>query len=326
MEKRAAFKKMLLIRTDRMGDLLLTLPAVRAIRQNFPASEVTLMLRQELEPLIQGHPDVDRTLPWNPRDGTGWIAISRWGWRLRKEGFDVAVVFNPTKLFHAATFLAGIPVRIGYRRKLPWLLTTTLPDTKSARTGHEAEYNLELGGLLGIPPSTPVLRLPRRPASEQEADRLLSAGGIHPTKIRPIALHPWTSNRAKGWPHQNFQELARRLSGEGYRLVVIGEPGGSPAQDEWNHGLPPGVTSLVGQVPLQHLPALLSRCALLVSNDSGPVHVASAVGIPTVVVAPKEHGDLLQRWRPLGEGHRLLLSPTVEEVVASVRLSAPHGP
>lgn len=319
-------RRILMIRTDRMGDLLMSLPAVHAVHAAYPAAERWLLVQRGLEPLLEGHPDITRLITWDPREpaGRGWGGILRWGWRLRRIQADAVVVLNPTKLFHAAAFLAGIPVRIGYRRKLGRLLTDGLPDTKAARGLHETAYNLELVQRLGgIPLGDPVLALPRRPALEAEAERilwerhLLAAG-------RPVAIHPWTSHPAKAWPLDRFAEAAGRLVATGVPVLIIGGPEESPRMARARAGLPEQAVDLVGQVPLRLLPALLRRCAALLSNDSGPAHVAAAVGTPTVVVAPGAHAPLLARWRPLGPAHQLLLDPTVEAVLQALA-SAPRG-
>jgi len=301
-----------------MGDLIMSLPAVHAVRKFLPETEITLLIQKELEPLLEGHPDVDRILGWSPAEGAGWNRILRWGWRLRKYRFDASVTLNPTKLFHAAPFFAGIPTRIGYRRKLGILLTAALPDTKANRNLHETDYNLELVRLLGVPRSKPVIHLPQRTGTEREADWLLQSHGLTQTS-RPIAVHPWTSNPVKSWPLESFAELADRLHADHRPILVIGGPESLPLMERWKSQAPDQVVDLVGKIPLRTLPALLRRCSLLVSNDSGPVHVAAAVGTPTIVVAPKSHAMLLARWRPIGTGHLLLLSPSVAEVVAAVK-------
>lgn len=298
------------------------LPAIHELRRGFPEAALTLLLKKELEPLIEGHPDLDRLLPWNPAEGQGWTASLRWAGEFRKERFDAVIVFNPTRLFHLAAFLAGIPLRIGYRRKLGFLLTRSIPDTKVSRVLHEMEYNVELVRLFGISTSTPLLSLPKRPESEAEAARILDSYGI-PSSTRPIAFHPWTSDFAKTrhrrWPLESFQDLATNLHACGQPVLVVGGQEFRPLMDQWKAKEAPGIIDLVGRVPLRTLPALLRRCAVLISNDSGPAHIAVAVGTPTIVVASKSQASTLNRWGPRGPRHRILLSPTVEEAAAALR-------
>ena len=298
------------------------LPAIHVLRSAFPKAALTLLLNKEVAPLIEGHPDLDRLLPWDPAQGQGWAASLRWAREFRKERFDAAVVFNPTRLFHLAAFLAGIPLRVGYRRKLGFLLARSIPDTKASRSLHETEYNLELVRLFGIPTSTSTLSLPRHPENEAEAARILNSCGIS-SSSRPIALHPWKSDLARmpnrHWPLESFQDLAAGLNPCGQPVLVIGSQEFKSLMEPWKAQGISGITNLVGQVPLKTLPALLRRCAVLISNDSGPVHVAAAVGTPTIVIASKSQAAVLNRWGPRGAKHRILLSPTVEEAAQAVR-------
>lgn len=294
----------------------MTLPAVHAIRAALPETEITLLARKNLAPLLERHPDFNRFLPWDPAQGQGWGAILRTAAWLKTHRFDGIVLFNPTRLFHAAGFLAGIPLRVGYRRKLGLLLNRTLADTKSQRSLHETEYNLELTRLLGIepgltPPSLPEATGPVR----QEVDQLLRSKGLPSGGV--VAIHPWTSNLTKAWPTESFWACCEKLGKHGIPTVVIGGEEEIPRLRAARPSLPAGVREVVGLTPLALLPELLRRCALLISNDSGPVHVAAAVGTPTLVVAPQSHEKLLARWRPLGPKHRILLDPSVEEAASA---------
>lgn len=287
-----------------MGDLLMTLPVVRSLRRSFPKTKLVLLMKQELHPLLEGHPDLDGIIPYDSSEGQGWRATLQWGKRLKAHRFDTVLIANPTRLFHVASFLAGIPRRIGYRRKWGFLLTAGIPDTKAARKGHEADYNLELLPLLEIPSSSAELVLSVSPEQEKEAAQWLEPGSV--------ALHPWASNPAKALPLSFFEETARELASKGVKLLWIGEPGPGekPPSKE-------GAIDLTGQVPLRLLPALLKQCALLISNDSGPVHVAAGVGTPALVVAPESHRPALERWAPLGKGHQLLFSPQPAQTAAA---------
>ncbi len=300
-----------------MGDLLMSLPAIQLLRRQFPEASITLGILEENRPLLENHPDIDRLMICPPAGRLGGLPLLRLSVALRRERFDAALALNPTQGTHFAFWLAGIPIRAGYRRKWSFLLNRTLADTKAQRDLHEVDYNLELIDLLGVskPSVRPCPHLSVPPAAEAEADRILRGKGL-PSDARPIALHPWTSNPAKAWPLESFGEAARRLVPD-HPILVIGGAENRPLMDRLGARLfPPEAADLVGAVPLGILPALLKRCRLLLSNDSGPVHVAAAVGTRTLVVAPPSHARQLNRWRPLGEGHALLFSPPVEEVVA----------
>ena len=274
---------------------------------------MTLLVKKGLEPLLEDFPDADRIRTWEPGSGRGWRAILRLSARLRRDRYDAVVIFNPSRLFHAASFLAGIPVRIGYRRKLGALLTRSIPDTKHLRSRHEAEYNLELAQLAGAVCEPITLSIPVPQRKREEVCILLPACAVEPGPGAPgiVGLHPWTSNPAKAWPLERFEALASRLAGHGITVWVVGEPEHRSQHFDGKE--------LVGKIPLRLLPAVLQRCAVLVSNDSGPVHVAAAVGTATVVVASRSHARQMERWRPLGERHAVLTDPTPEQALQAVR-------
>ena len=129
----SSIRRILIVRTDRMGDLILSLPAVHAIRQGLPQTEISLLVQSEIKPLLEGHPDVDRLLSTNSGEDKGWREILRTAAWIRRCSFDAILVLNPTRRFHVASFLAQIPMRIGYRRKWGGLLTRSIPDRKSGR-------------------------------------------------------------------------------------------------------------------------------------------------------------------------------------------------
>ena len=153
-----------------------------------------------------------------------------------------------------------------------------------------------------------------KPETRAEAARFLESNGVRLAE-RPVALHPWTSNPAKSWPLEQFREIARGLRSKGKEVLLLGEP----EESETTFGTVPGMVDLCRRIPLRLLPEVLRFCGLLISNDSGPVHVAAAVGTPTLVVAPREHAEQLQRWRPCGDSHRILIAPQAAEVLIAAR-------
>ena len=260
------------------------------------------------------------------------MEVLRWARRLSKENFDVAVVSNPMKFFHLVVFLARIPVRVGYRRKWGFLLTKSCADTKSMRDRHESEYNVEIVSLLeGVSskelhlPQINPSSLPIHPDSEEFVRKVLSE---HLTeRMDLVAVHPWTTNSKTAWDIDRFIDLINSLLKENLAVLVIGSPEEMVLWSKHKTHVKGTILDLVGKVPLRHLPALLHSCAVLVSNSSGPAHIAAAVGTPTVVVGPDSFKSNSQRWHPLGSNHVTLISPSVDQVVSAVRdRIPPHSP
>ncbi len=299
-------RRIAVIRTDRIGDLLMTLPAVGALRARYPDAAIDLIALKNAAPLLTGYPQIQAIYSYDPEEGPELFQTIRWAARLRAKHYDAVIVFNPNRLFHAAAFLAGIPVRAGYSRKCGFFLNRTIADTKASRLRHESEYNLELVRLLDARAEMADLQLWISIENAERARQLLKNSGV-PEKSKPVAIHPWTSNPVKSWPMESFIQTAIALAKNGLPVILIGQPEG-PYRTE-NRCL-----DLTGKIPLPLLPAVLSECAGLISNDSGPAHVAAAVGTPLIVVAPESHEPMLRRWAPLGKNQQILYSPTPEIV------------
>lgn len=319
-------RRIVAIRTDRLGDLLMNLPALRALRQRFPQATLTVVAQPPMAELLRGQPGLDAVMPYVPTAGPwGWAAW-QWGRQLRCGRFDAAVVLNPTREAHLATWLAGIPIRVGYARKWDVVLTDTWPDRKAQGTRHEVEYNLELVGLLGAMTADRLPRLVVADHDRQVVHQLLRDADLD--LQRPlVALHPWTSDPAKEWPLTSMAELIERLSTEEtLQLLLIGGPDEEERARNFLAGVRAPITSFVGRLSLRQTAALLAHCRLLVSNDSGPVHVAAAIGTPTVTVfTGRRIAATPTRWGPVGQGHVVLTNPhpelpvTVEEVFEAVQ-------
>ena len=319
----ASWHRIVVIRTDRLGETLLTMPAAAALHDALPQARISLLVQPDLKPLLAEVPWLDEVLADDPgRSGSWWQEALRLRRLLAPRRFDLAVVANSKKASHAAVWLAGIPTRVGYDRKWGRLLTHRVPDRKSLGGRHEVEYNLDLITALGVPAPIRHWRLPCSGSAQAEVLQLLEHQGVKASD-QFVAVHPWTSNPRKQWPADRYQQLIGRLS-QRLPVAVIGGP------DEQRHAssvLPApmrGVLNLVGRLSLPQLAALLERARLLVSNDSGPVHLASAVNAKTVVLfGSSDPSTGPGRWGPWGAGHTVICKPSVEmitfeEVMAAV--------
>ena len=260
-------------------------------------------------------PPIDRVIPYMPECSTPWWARAwRLGRMLKPQQFDIAVVSNPSKELHLAIWLARIPCRVGYDRKWGWLLTHRLQDRKALGEVHEVEYNLDLIRALGLPVSVVSFHAPRFASEEHEVLQLIEQQGVKPSEPF-IAVHPWTSNPHKQWPVDRYRTLIRDAVGRlKIPTVVIG---GVEECGQVNAVLPMGVpvANLVGRLTLIQLAVLLQRARLLVSNDSGPMHLAAAVGTPTIALfGTPDPSTGPRRWGPRGEGHTVIWKPSMEAI------------
>jgi len=292
-------KKILVIRNDRFGEFLLNIPAIRALKVIYPQAKISLAVSPVVYELAGAVECADEVVVWDEQFRRG----------LRKQKFDACVILNPTKEAHWACFWAGIPVRVGYGRKWGFLLTHRLQDTKHLGDRHEVDCNLELVSLIGAKTLDKTIKV--------KVD-----GNLFPEFAGEeiVAIHPFTSDPVKQWPIERFKNLVLRIRRElGLGVVIVGL-----SQDIFDMG--DGVVNMVNKTSLIELAALLKRCSLLVSCDSGPMHLAAAVGTPVVALFRNDlPGKTAKRWGPQGEGHTVieksnLTDINVDEVFNKARL------
>lgn len=314
-------KKILYIRTDRMGDVLMNLPALSVLRKSYKQAAIDLVVDKPLVPLFDGHPAIDHV--WG-------IAMSKWkkGFveklkfinRLRQERYDIAVVSNPDKWMHAAMFFACIPLRVGYNRKWGFLLNKKIPDEKGDAIYHEIDYNLRLVRLISGEHWDGAIELPL-----DEGSRVLTEVRMEEMRIgqKPvIAVHPGSSNPGKRWNVKKFASLCDAIAdGLNFQVVLIG----GTEERELCRAVAllcrTTPVNLAGELSLKELVAFFSRpfTEASVSVDSGPAHVSWICGTPVVALYAKNVvGSNPVRWGPRDEKSRTIFKPiddiSVEEV------------
>jgi heptosyltransferase-2 len=300
--------RMLLIRLDRLGDVVLSAPAAYAMRRHLPHAFIAMLVSPACREVIEGHPALNEVISYD-KDGAERTARGtlRFARRLRAYEFDTALVLHPSNRSHVIPWLAGIPVRVGYDRNLPALLTHRIPHRKQEGTMHETAYVLEMLEAFGIPAGTPKLFVPVPAEAQRRVEQLLAEAGVSPSDTL-VAVHPSASCVSKRWMPERFAQVADRLiERHGAKVCLItGGPELFYARAVERAMRGPSL-NLGGKLTIGQLGALLRRAALLISNDSGPVHVAAAVGTPVVdIFGRNQRGVSPQRWRPLGPGHAIL--------------------
>lgn len=274
--------KILIRATNWVGDAIMALPALRAVRSRFPDAEITILARSYVAFIYKDQHVCDNMMfVDNKRDMAGEI---------RAEKFDVAVLLQ--NAFEAAWFAwrAGIPERIGYARDgRSLLLTKALPVPKPGEIpAHEQYYYLELlrrAGLLDSLPNESFIKLDVPEGNRQRAAEFLLINGVKPDSLR-IAIGAGASyGSAKCWPPDRFAELANRLQAQsGTDIILFGTHVEAPVSSAIAAGMHRTPIDLTGKTAINDLPALLSQCHLFIGNDSGAMHVAAAVGLPVVAV------------------------------------------
>jgi ADP-heptose:LPS heptosyltransferase len=300
-----ASPRILVVELWQLGDVVLVTPFLSALRQCFPLAKVTLMGKPHAETLLRGTSLVDdfviAELPWTRSERKYRLAdYDRRALRdlirtLRRRRFDLVFDARMDIRSNALVALTRAARRVGFRHGGGhWLLTDAIAVDPGAN--HKVVDWLSLLRGIGCEvPVVPQCTLSTLPNERAAAVALLRQhfGSVN----RPIALHPGASHAGKRWPLSHFIALARELVGAGHQVVALEDPSGYGKE----LGMTPGVVPV--RTDLRGMMAVIERCATLVCNDSGPMHIAAGLRVPTVAIF--ERGE--PRWfGPVGDGHVVL--------------------
>lgn len=270
-----------------VGDAIMTTPVIRAVKKNYPNARLTLLVKPWVAPVFDNNPFVDEILIYEEggrhKKGWGTVRLAR---DLKGLRFDLAVLMQ--NAFEAAliTFLAGIPERLGYdtdARAL--LLNRCIRLDPALKQVHLIDYYrgiLKGGGLVD---DGGTLDLFVSDTERSKAEKLLEDHGIDLS--RPVvAINPGaTGGTAKRWFPERFAELAKRLAGHfGGKVLIFGGPGDDVLGEEITRMSGNACVNLAGKTTLAGAFALINRCSLFITNDSGLMHAAAALGINQVAV------------------------------------------
>jgi lipopolysaccharide heptosyltransferase II len=273
-------QRILVTRMKFIGDVVLTTPAIRSLRNAYPAAFIAYMGERQAVSLLEGNPCLDEILPYD-FSRPALLEQSRMALLLRQRRFDLVIDLfgNPRSAMLAR--LSGAPVRVGPDRKGRGRLYTLRVKDDGKPKSAIAFHNQSLQAL-GIPITSLKTELFPSSAERDRARLLLLEGdpGIDPSKPL-VGIHPGATWPAKHWPAERFGHLAERLSRAGIQVVVFGGPrdGDTLAAVRRSAGVP---LRVVEQPSLRELAAVISWCSAFVGNDAGPIHIAVAAGTPTI--------------------------------------------
>ena len=281
--------KILVRATNWVGDAVISIPALRAIRGRWPNAEIVILARPWVADLYRGQGYADRILIYdNKGKHKRFWGRERLARALRREKFDVAVLFQ--NAFDAAwiAWRARVPERIGYARHgRSWLLTRAIPiPARGEAPAHEAYDYLELlrraGWLERLPRIAEISIAIPEEDRKQALERLLAAG-VRKNAVRIAFASGAAYGSAKCWEAERYAELADRLiAAFDADVILFGAPQESGMAARIALAMRNHACNLVGATQIGELPALLSTCRLFIGNDSGAMHVAGAVGVPVI--------------------------------------------
>ncbi|MBF0522646.1 MAG: lipopolysaccharide heptosyltransferase II [Candidatus Omnitrophica bacterium] len=305
------YNNILVVRTDRMGDVVLTTPAIEALKVAYPHARITLMVSPSTKDLVSENPFLDELIIDDRKKKykglKGFIKLIHF---LRQKKFDLAIIYHTKRRFNLACFLAGIPNRVGYKNdKLGILLTNPIKDTRHEGKKHESQYCLDVLEILGITTREGKLHVSTTKESDLWMEEYLRQNQIA-DKDFLIGVHPGASDPSRHWPAHRFNELIDILI-EKYqcKVIILGGPDVVSVSSTIKSSLRNSafVYDVTGKTSLHQFGSVLKRCNLFISNDSGPVHVAAAVGTPVVAIFTRNQpGINPERWRPLSRNSKVV--------------------
>ena len=333
-------QRILFIRLDHIGDVVMTLPALQALRTRYPRARIDVLVRPGVAPLLRGYPGIDNLhvydTPRFPENGRGaglfrTLSLIR---RLRRVRYDLAIELRGDDIGRILAYCSGAPLRLGPDRvfyeanaeaNCSFLLSH--PQSIADEPRHAVLNNLTTLVPLGVEEPNPKLWLPVAEAEQTAVARKLEDMGVG---NRFAIVHAHSNDAARDWTVAEFAEVIDALKGE-YGFTVL--LSGSGRDREYNGKIVErirenrarggtlvldtsdqieGLIDISGKFVLAELPALFERASLLVTVDTGPMHIAAAVGAPIVALF---QARLAPRHHPFGQADGVVMS---DEAVASI--------
>jgi heptosyltransferase-3 len=292
-------QRILIVRTDRIGDVILTLPMAQALKRHFPGAVIGMFIQKYTAEIVEGNSSVDLILLYD--DGTKPFSFLSLVATLRSHRFDA--VFHTHPRFHLAlmTWIAGIPVRIGTGyRWYSFLFNRKVFEHRKDARHHELEYNLHLLQVLDCPVENADV-VPRLDIPDAVVDTIRQNLNHHGVKEgnKIIIIHPGSGGSARDWAATNFGRLAQQLSLiKNICVVVTGGKNEENLVSEVKSIGGPKVMSIVDKLSLVELAALAKVSSLFIANSTGPLHLAATVGARVIGLYPQITALSAERWGP----------------------------
>lgn len=274
-----------------MGDIVLALPVLSALRASFPQARISWLVRTEFAPLLQDHPYLDEIILFDRRFlGKAWKNPKAFGAlislikKLRRKKFDL--ILDLQGLFRTASlgWLSGCPVRIGTRtgREFSHIFYTRSV-RQEQRTVHLVDYFLDIAKAAGANIDKVEFVLPTDSQADETAKKLMTEEKINANGYCVIV--PGSAHQDKCWPTEKFAELADTIASNfGFSLIAVGSAGERQQAEIINTQAKTAVINLAGRTDIPTLVSLLRGAKMIISNDTGPGHIAAALKVPLVMV------------------------------------------
>ncbi|MEA3280294.1 MAG: lipopolysaccharide heptosyltransferase II [Thermodesulfobacteriota bacterium] len=280
-------KRLLIRSTNWIGDAVMTTPAIRAIRKNFPNAEISILAKPWVAPLFESSPYVDNLLIYDSagkhKGLAGKLRLAR---ELKKYRFDAAILLQNAIEAAIIAFFAGIPCRIGYNTDARgFLLTHPVPCTPQIKKIHQTGYYLGILQGVGLKTDGLELDLVVDKKYQKRSAEILEEHGIS-RKEMLVGINPSaTFGPAKQWFPERYAALSDKIHEVfGARILLFGGPGDRELGARISRMMQHPPVDLCGKTDLEEALALINMCNLFITNDSGLMHVAAALDVPLIAI------------------------------------------
>lgn len=300
------------MRTDRLGDMVFTLPLLSVLRRTFPEVQISLIARSYVADLLYNCPIIDSVEYSDKLSGSTSEALTK----LRSD-----MVFFPRPRFGEAlpAFIQSVPIRVGSRyRWYSSLFTDKIPDHRSEALYHEAEYNIRMAQIMlerRFPErfsndifKTELIRPVIQSQSAESVKTILEQNGIN-IGLPFAVIHPGSGGSARDWPAENFAKLAKFLTTEAKIPIIITGITAESNLCAFVKSNAPSTINLCGVLTLAEMIALLDIATLMIAGSTGTLHVAAALGTPVIGLYPNTPSISARRWGPLSH-NSIVISPS----------------
>jgi heptosyltransferase-3 len=297
------FSNILVCRTDKIGDLVLTLPVANALKDNFPNANITFLVSKYASEIVQGHKAIDNVMIYEPE-----ISVVDLAKEIRKRKFDLAIVVFPVFKIALALWIARVPVRVGTGYRIySFLFNERVYEHRKYAQKHEVEYNLNLIKKIGAEVKQIKFDIFIPDSAFEKVKNTLYEHGLSEKNF--IIVHPGSKGSARDLKPEKFKELVKILSQDGFNIVLTG----SDQEKELANFIADGfknVHNFAGLFNLKELSALIKLSSLFISNSTGPLHIAGALDTPVVGFYPPIKVMSPKRWGPY-TSEKLIFTPNL---------------
>jgi len=287
-------KRILVIKLGAVGDVILSIPSIKALRQKFPEAWIAVLVGRKSRKIIRNCPYVNDVIVHEEAGGKGrFFSIGKTAGLLSKEDFDIVIDLQNNKTSHLLAFLSGARIRAGHNNgKGSFFLNKKTHDDHAILS--PIEHQFRVLRLLGLEPGEKRLELWTEKKEDERVRAFLESQWVAPTQVL-VGMNPGSSLRwpTKQWPIENFAKLCDELAKRNIRVVITGSEEDSALTEELFERTRNRPVNAVGKTSITELIALIRRCQVFISSDSAPMHIASSVGVPLIAIFgptdPKRH-------------------------------------